>query len=91
VSTIESGIASSDLTGEHRDFFALGGTILEQDEFGKSKRWLCGQDLHDPKGTKLDPPDVADQAVTHFLNNQGLWEGHVATSDDERDRLTWAM
>ncbi|MBI2984169.1 MAG: hypothetical protein HYY50_00910 [Candidatus Kerfeldbacteria bacterium] len=58
--------------GEPSEFARSGGEILERDDAGRPRRWLCG---FDKEGHKIDPPDLNGSPVLHELDARGRWEG----------------
>lgn len=70
------------------DFYSLGGSIIENDQEGRPARWLCGMDSH---GHQIDPPDAQDKPVTHYLNHDGAWEGHLTSPQDMAEAEAWKV
>ena len=73
---------------EMPDFYGLNGVVIEKDADNQPLRWFPVVDTH---GNKIDPPEVQGKPVTHFVNHEGAWEGHLTSLQDIAEAEQWGM
>lgn len=69
-----------------QEFLASGGDIVEFDEHGWPRRWICGKD---GDGRPTDPPGIERRDILHRLDAAGRYEGVIPQTEDIEELKRW--